>query len=181
MVKKYAETFSERNQEGDWLVLSGGYGLGKTHLALATAEKCIEFYARDYCEQYPDRINRLDIGCPIKFYTATELVEEIRDCYDNDMKNEQIIMNGFKTVKLLIIDDLGTEKCSEWQHEKMYSILDYRYREMLTTIITTNLNFVELKKQISERVVERMIEAAGEYLWKFEGKSYRRVKHGNSN
>ena len=85
-------------------------------------------------------------------------------------------MARYETIPLLIIDDLGTEKASEWQHEKMYLILNHRYNEMKTTIITTNLGIAGLRKQVSERVVERMIEAAGggEYLWKLEGKSYRR-------
>jgi DNA replication protein DnaC len=58
----------------------------------------------------------------------------------------------------------------------MYLILNYRYNEMLPTIITTNLKGSDLTQQLSARVVERMIEATekGKYMLSFKGKSYRR-------
>jgi len=108
--------------------------------------------------------------------SSSELVQSIRDSYDSDQLNELDLMNGYKNTKLLIIDDLGTEKASEWQREKMYIILDYRYRELLPTIITTNLEVGGLQEHLSERVVERIIEATegGKFLLNFEGQSYRR-------
>lgn len=174
VVREYAKTFDERFGEGDWLVLTGNYGLGKTHLALAVAKYTLKFFAKQFVDNNPQAYNRLEMNCPIIFRTATELIENIRDCYENDMKSEEKVMTHFKTVKLLIIDDLGTEKASEWHREKMYSILDYRYRELKTTIITTNLEAGRLRNHISERIVERMIEAGGEYMRGFQGESYRR-------
>lgn len=176
-VKEYVDTFEERYKNGDWLVLSGGYGLGKTHLSLAAAKEIVWFFAGQYLENRPNSINYGGASEKCIFKTSSQLVQEIRNSYDSDAINEKQLMDRFKGVPLLIIDDLGTEKASEWQHEKMYLILNYRYNQMKNTIITTNLDTSELKKQVSSRVVERMIEAAsgGEYLWKFTGKSYRRV------
>lgn len=178
-VKKYAENFEERFQNGDWLLMTGGYGLGKTHLALAAAKEILKYFAVKHIDRNPNQIYYAGATEKIIFTTSSELIQDIRDSYDSDNVNEQEVMNRFKTTPLLIIDDLGTEKASEWQQEKMYIILDYRYRELLPTIITTNLEWEELENHISLRVIERMIEAAGhgKYLRKFQGKSYRRSQN----
>lgn len=179
-VQEYAKTFAERYKAGDWLILSGGYGLGKTHLAFACARECLRYFAEDYIEKNPGAISYYGYNSKVIFRTSSDIVQEIRDSYDSDQINEKEVMFAFKNIPLLIIDDLGTEKASEWQHEKMYTILDYRYREKLPTIITTNLSTYGLKEQVAERVVERMIEAAGngQYLWRFEGKSHRQKSRG---
>ena len=175
-VKEYIENYEKMDDEGNWLVLTGGYGLGKTHLALAAGREILKFYAKEYVKDNPRNYRFLGGRKKAIFINSSELVQEIRDSYDNDMIDERTVMERYKGVELLIIDDLGTEKASDWQHEKMYLILNYRYEECKNTIITTNLNTTELKKQVSERVVERMIEASagGEYLWKLKGESYRR-------
>ena len=115
----------------------------------------------------------------VMFISSSEMIQAIRDSYDSKVKNEQELMNKYKNTPFLIIDDLGTEKSSEWQREKMYIVLNHRYNELLPTIITTNLDAGDLFDHVSERVVERMIEAAGKgkYLLNFKGKSYRRLKN----
>lgn len=175
IVKEYSEKFDEHLENGTWLVLAGGYGLGKTHLALAAGRKAIDFFARDYAEGTRSTIYS---GRPkVKFISSSEMVQSIRDSYDSDEIDEMQLMNGYKKAALLIIDDLGTEKSSEWQKEKMYIILNHRYNQMLPTIITTNLKGSDLTKQLSARIVERMIEATerGKYMISFKGKSYRRI------
>lgn len=176
-VKEYIKTYKKRDKNGDWLVLTGGYGLGKTHLAIASIKKILKYYARKYAEKHKHQLSYGRFNPKGLFKTSSELIQEIRDTYDSDKKNEEELMTKLQTVSLLVIDDLGTEKASDWQHEKMYLILNYRYNQLKNTIITTNLNTNELKQQVSERVVERMIEAAGsgEYLWKLKGESYRRT------
>ena len=177
-VREYTNTFKERLAKGDWLILSGSYGLGKTHLAIAAAKEILYYFAEKYYENNEHSTNYSGASKKITFIPSSELIQEIRDSYDSDMRDERSIMNKYKTVPLLILDDLGTEKASDWQKEKIYNILNHRYLQMFPTIITTNLGSKGLKDQVSERVVERMIEAAGNgrYLWKFKGESYRRSK-----
>lgn len=174
-VKNYAAEFKEHSKNGTWLVLAGGYGLGKTHLALATGKESLKYFAKKKAEKSRSTTSSLQ---KVKFISSSEMIQSIRDSYDSDQLDEMQLMNGYKKAPLLIIDDLGTEKASEWQQEKIYIILNYRYNELLPTIITTNLTGPELKDHISPRVVERMIEAAdrGKYMLSFKGKSYRRSK-----
>ena len=174
-IKEYADNFDRHYKEGNWLIMSGDYGLGKTHLALATARKAVKTFAKEYLKKHPHTLTYIG-DSKIQFLSSSEMIQNIRDSYDSDNINEQELMSGYKNTPLIIIDDLGTEKASEWQKEKMYMILDYRYRQLKPTIITTNLGSGELKEQVSLRVMERMIEASndGKYLYKFRGKSYRR-------
>jgi len=175
-VMNYANDYKKRVKNGTWLVLAGGYGLGKTHLALAAGKKSLKYYAEKKAEK--SRSLSYIGSSPVKFISSSEMIQAIRDSYDSDQLDERQLMNGYKKTSLLIIDDLGTEKASDWQREKMYIVLNYRYNELLPTIITTNLNGSELTKHISPRVVDRMTEAAdrGKYFVKFDGKSYRRSK-----
>lgn len=175
-IKKYAENFDEHYENGDWLVMSGGYGLGKTHLALAVARKAIKTFAKEYLKKNPHSLNYMG-DSKILFISSSNMIQSFRDSYDNDDINEEEFRERYKKTPLLIIDDLGTEKAdNDWLQEKMYMILDYRYRQLKPTVITTNLDKGGLIKQVSLRVVERMVEASadGKYLFKFKGKSYRR-------
>lgn len=177
-VKNYAEDFNERFKKGTWLVLAGSYGLGKTHLALAAGRRSLRYFAEKAAEK--SRSTVYSGSSPVKFISSSEMIQAIRDSYGSDSEDEKTLMNGYKRAKLLIIDDLGTEKASEWQQEKMYLVLNHRYNELLPTIITTNLSGSELTKHISPRVVDRMTEAAerGKYFIRFDGESYRRTKNG---
>jgi len=173
-VMSYATSFEEHYNNGDWLVLSGSFGLGKTHLALAVARHVLKFFAKKNSKTNHGTIYT---GLPkVLFLSSSELIQNIRDSYDSDELDERSLMNKYKNTELLIIDDLGTEKATEWQQEKMYMGLDYRYREMKPTIITTNLSAGELSEHITERVYERIIETTrqGELLIFFEGDSYRK-------
>ena len=177
-VMNYATNFPEHYKNGDWLVLSGTYGLGKTHLALAVGRHVLKFFAKKNAEK---NHGTLYTGMSkVLFLSSSEMIQNIRDSYDSSDLDERTLMNKYKNTELLIIDDLGTEKASEWQQEKLYMVLDHRYRELKPTIITTNLSADELREHISERLYERMIETTrqGELLVFFEGKSYR--KEGNN-
>lgn len=173
-VMQYAKKFDEHYKNGDWLVLSGGYGLGKTHLALAVARHTLKFFAKENAKH--NNGNIYTGRDKVLFLSSSEMIQNIRDSYDSDELDERSLMNSYKNSDLLVIDDLGTEKATEWQQEKLYMVLDYRYREMKPTIITTNLSAGELKEHITERVYERIIETTrqGELLVFFEGESYRK-------
>ena len=64
---------------------------------------------------------------------------------------------------MLILDDLGAEKPSDWVKEQLYVIINRRYENMLPTIITTNCTMNELKDRIGERTASRIIEMTTPY------------------
>ena len=130
-LKKYSEKLVN-GIEKKGLILVGNNGVGKTHLACSIANKLIEN------------------GIPVIYGTLINLLAELRNSYDidNDISEMEII-KLYENVDLLIIDDLGKEKPSEWGLEKLYTIINSRYENNLPVIITTNYNQNSLAERLS--------------------------------
>jgi DNA replication protein DnaC len=118
-----------------WLLLKGGYGCGKTHLAAAIANA------------------RIEHGQPVLFITVPDLLDHLRAAFGPtavsgyDTRFEEI-----RTVSLLILDDLGTEAPTSWAQEKLFQILNYRYNARLPTVITTNHELEEIPLRLRSRL-----------------------------
>lgn len=134
IARKYAEDFKNFKEKGEGLYFVGGYGTGKTHFAAA-----ISLYL-------------IKQGIPVIFKTLIDLLAEIRKTFDdNSNVNEFEVLELYKTVDLLVIDDLGKESPTEWSLAMLYAILNERYEACLPTIITTNYNDAELIRRLSVR------------------------------
>lgn len=130
-LKNYSEKLVN-GIEKKGLVLVGNNGVGKTHLACSIANKLIEN------------------GTPVIYGTLINLLAELRNSYDTDNNiSEMEIIKLYENVDLLIIDDLGKEKPSEWGLEKLFTIVNSRYENNLPVIITTNYNQNSLVERLS--------------------------------
>lgn len=120
-----------------WLVLKGGYGCGKTHLAAAIAN------------------HRLNLGHPVLFINTPDLLDHLRAAYSPhaettyDERFEQV-----RNASLLVLDDLGTQSNTEWAQEKLYQIFNHRYNMRLPTVITTNEELESIEIRIQSRMVD---------------------------
>ena len=85
--------------------------------------------------------------------------------------SEENIINFYGSKELLVIDDVGAEKVSDWSRQMFYTLIDRRYREMSQTIITSNLDLDKLAEIIDERISSRIIEM-GKVI-KLGGKDWR--------
>lgn len=181
-VLKYLGNYQELEAKGSWLIMIGDYGTGKTHLAVAMMKKICYGYAGKAVQEYQDfplSIIRGQINIrPVLFVKTPELLEKIRTAYDRNDINEDDVLSTYKLKKFLVIDDLGSEKPSGWQQEKLYSILDYRYSNLRPTVITSNYDLNELVGRIGQRIVDRIQEAAGDYITGWKGESYRMKGEG---
>ncbi|AFV18366.1 primosomal protein DnaI [Bacillus thuringiensis Bt407] len=150
---KYVKTFKE--WDGESLMLWGDPGNGKTHLAAAI-------------------VNELSKkGYIVVFQSVPELLQRIRRTFNSENKeNETQIMRALLECDLLILDDIGAEKTTEWVEEKLFNIIDGRYRKELPTLYTSNLEPKELKNQVGKRSYDRMVETS--LTVKNEAASYRR-------
>ena len=110
--KRYAENFPQHFSRGEGLYIEGTNGTGKTHLAVAIA------------------LELLEKGTPVIFKTASDLLADIKKTYDDGGEEESKVMSLFKTVDLLIIDDLGKERCTDWSISLLFSLINDRYEEM---------------------------------------------------
>lgn len=122
-----------KNPQG-WLLLEGGYGSGKTHLAAAAAN-----YA----------VNR---GLPTLFITVPDLLDSLRFAYDDPETTFERRFDEIRNSELLILDDFGTQNATPWAQEKLFQIINYRYINKLATIITTNLMLDEIEARIRSRL-----------------------------
>ena len=83
-------------------------------------------------------------GIPVRFLTVTKFLDELRACYDKDKKelreNFDDVFEYFCTVKVLLLDEWGKEKASDWAWEKFFALMDerFRYYDRRLTLLATN-------------------------------------------
>ena len=120
-----------------WLVLFGGYGCGKTHLAAAIANQAIER------------------GQPVLFVVVPDLLDYLRATFGpNSPVSYDQRFDEVRNAPLLILDDLGTQSATPWAEEKLFQILNYRYNARLPTVITSNHSMEEIDLRIRSRLVD---------------------------
>jgi DNA replication protein DnaC len=128
-----AKDFAE-NPDG-WIVFTGGYGCGKTHLAAAIANY------------------RASQGYPVMFVVVPDLLDHLRATFNPsssvsyDRRFEEI-----RTTPLLVLDDLGTQAMTPWVREKLYQLFNYRYNARLPTVITSADEFEEIDPRLRSRM-----------------------------
>ncbi len=152
----YCKNFAKNLHEGRGLFLTGTVGTGKTHLIAAI----IDYIARIYKRKY----NLL-----IMYFTSIGLLSELKNSYEDKTSDELIF--DIKHCTLLVIDDFGAEKTTDWVLETYFEIIDYRYSNLFPTIIATNLTDKEIKEKLSERIMSRIYEVNKGI--KLVGKDYR--------
>ena len=153
--RTYAKNFLSNRDQGIGLFITGSVGSGKTHLVSAI----IDYIARVYKRKVDDLI----------FITSVNLLSRIKFSFEN--KTTESLLKKLEAADLLVIDDLGIEKSSDWTYEIFYKIIDSRYSNLLPVIITSNLTDTELKEKMSERIVSRLYEMCKGI--KLTGKDYR--------
>lgn len=133
-------------QCGDGIFFTGPAGTGKTTKAAQTVLECMH-------TRFVERIGPVDFI----FETATQILFNLRRCYSDKDRDEQAMLNRYCMVDLLVIDDLGVEKCSEWVLQMFHMIIDYRYSHKKATIITSNKSTCELAKRWEDdRITSRI-------------------------
>lgn len=120
---------------GNFLVLAGPTGVGKTHLALAIA-----------WEWFED-------GFDVLFSRADNLLDRLRQSYDDNTYHKHF--DSICRLHLLVLDDLGTEQAKDWAGEKMDRIVDWRYINRLPLVVTTNAKSEDLAERVASRLADK--------------------------
>ncbi len=122
------------------VLLQGNPGVGKSHLLFALANKWIEQ------------------GVGFLFENVSEMFDTLRAGYDKGTYKEE--MNRIQSTEVLVMDDLGSEKPSEWVEEKLFQVLDHRVMHSKPTFFTTNCKSSDLKNKLHERITSRIKDMA---------------------
>lgn len=141
-IRDYCDDIDNQLDEGNGIWLHGSAGTGKTSLAMLVSKTALE------------------AGHSVAIYSMPRLLARIRRTYDTDASEEGYLsfFDRLTSVDLLHIDDLGAEKRTDWVLEQLYAIVDRRYEEQRSIVVTTNMETDELKEQIGERTVSRLLQ-----------------------
>lgn len=156
LCQRYATGFDEMIAKNQGLLFTGDVGTGKTYAAA-----CIANYLLDRC-------------VPVVMTSFVKILEQAQNFRGDE---EERYIRRMNSAKLLVIDDLGAERSTDFALEKVYNIIDSRYRASLPMILTTNLTLKEMKEATDirySRIYDRIFEAC--YPMEFTGPSWRKVE-----
>jgi DNA replication protein DnaC len=141
-VRSFVRSIDERLEAGDGLWFAGDVGTGKTSLAMLVSKAAI------------------DAGHSAAIYSVPRLIAEIKSTYDRDSDDSYMkLFRRLCSVDLLHLDDLGAERPTEWVLEQVYSIVNERWQDGRSIVVTSNLiDLDEVRKQVGPRTVSRLLE-----------------------
>jgi len=146
-LREYVENFvAIRRQKFNSVLLIGDVGVGKTHLLAGAAQKLQA------------------LGHQVVFVNTVELIENLREAelnklnpaFEGESLRSQI--TTLSTAEVVVFDDVGKEKITEWVQVQYYRLINYRYQAMLPTLFSSNLDIRELSEEIGSTVASRMVE-----------------------
>lgn len=139
------------------LFFTGGVGTGKTHLSVGVLRALFEQH-----------------GKRGQFYATIDLLDRYKATFDADRATETVdaVDSALRKTPLLVLDDWGTERATDWAQERLFHLVDERYRERLPLIITTNADLMDMPK----RIVSRLADAQECQRLYFGGRDMRAVQ-----
>lgn len=137
-MKRYVENFPELKKQGKGLLLYGNVGRGKTYAACEVANALI------------------DKGYSVLVTNFSRVLNKLQSTFE-----KQEYIDSLNDFALLVIDDLGIERSTEYAKEQVFNVIDSRYRAGKPMIITTNLSMDNIKNPAdveNSRIYDRIIE-----------------------
>jgi DNA replication protein DnaC len=155
-VNKYIAMFDEPPVSNP-LFLTGSYGTGKTHLAVAIMKHLID----------KGKIRTA-------YYTTTmRMIRDIRSSYHHKSDStEQEVIDRYIVKDLLVLDEVGLQNGTDNEKLLIYEVLNGRYENMSPTVLISNLPYIDLKNYLGERVIDRL-KGKGGILAVFDWESER--------
>jgi DNA replication protein DnaC len=134
-----------RDPDG-WLVLVGGTGSGKTHLAAAIAH---EWQAA---------------GRRVEFFFVPDLLDSLRAARGRDDEVSGSAVDWVRTCDHLVLDDLGVHSSTPWAQEKLFQIVNYRYNAKLPTVVTVRGSLEEIPESWASRMCDAKVSLVFEMM-----------------
>ena len=144
-VRRFVRDLEGNLEQGKGIWFMGDPGTGKTALAMLISKLAIE------------------AGRTVAVYSTPRLLSVVREAIDSE-GGILGLLDLLAGVELLHLDDLGAERQTDWVLEQLYSIVNTRYEDQRSVIVTTNYEPAQLAEQIGARTVSRLIEMCGDPL-----------------
>ncbi len=142
--RRFVADIDAQLDAGRGLWFMGPVGTGKTTLAMLVSKAAIK------------------AGRSVAIYSLPRLLNEIRDTHRAE-RSHVALLDRLTAVDLLHLDDVGAERSTDWVLEELYSIVNGRYEDERSMVITTNIDTREaLCDQITARTVSRLTEMCDE-------------------
>ena len=137
---EFAQNFDKHLKAGTFAVFSGQPGTGKSHLAIAIAQEVMR-------------------GGSALYTSAIDAVRMIRDTWKRDSeKTETQVLQMLASIDLLVLDEIGVQYGTEAEQVTLFDIIDKRYRDLMPTILLTNLNASGMRSFLGDRSFDRLRE-----------------------
>lgn len=133
ITQKVRDQIANRNGLYFW----GNPGVGKTHLVCAIIKILLGNFK-------------------VKYFNVGDLLERLRAEFNKPEVEEGILEQIMNFKGVLVLDDIGAEKASEWTRERLYLIINKRYEDMFPTIFTSNYNLSDLQERLGDRITSRI-------------------------
>jgi DNA replication protein DnaC len=174
-----AKMVQEYPAEKAGLLFVGPVGIGKTHLACATLRELVLAGHSGLFYSYPDLLTEIR-----RTYNDNGGLKHFTDPDGNRWETESQILSHVINVDVLLLDELGKVKASEWVLDKIREIIGGRYARKNTTLITTNFPLdpkqapgkpaeIPLQEKIGADMVSRLREMC--HIVEMEGSDYRHI------
>lgn len=151
--------------QGRGLFLFGTYGTGKTHLSIATVRQLMVTGPDRFGVRIPETelriygVNHEEYdGLYCSFFSVVDLLDAMRPGSEVKQAHGDWLFYRARYDDLVILDDIGAEKATDWVAERLYSIIDTRYRMERATIFTSNLSEKKMQDRLGGRIVSRIYE-----------------------
>lgn len=131
------------------LLLTGDKGRGKTHLACGILHEVFERH-----------------GVRGQFWPVVDLLDRYRATFDADRATETVeqVDAQLRRLDLIVLDDLGTQKSTEWAEERLYRLVDERYRDMRPLVVTTNVTLQEMPDRVMSRLADGAVSTVVQFV-----------------
>lgn len=154
--KEYAHSFDDSYRAGRCLILFGNPGTGKTHLAASIANYLVT-----------------ETEHTAVYRSLFSILQAVKNTYGAKVEvTERDIFRTLEKPSLLIIDEIGATKSTEFELATLFAIINARYEAQLPTVIISNLDAKDLAGAIGDRCVDRLREGGGRAV-RFEWESMR--------
>lgn len=153
-IKDYIDNLKDNLEMGKCIVMCGGVGTGKTHLAVSVAHEAMAQ------------------GKTAVYTTVSNLILKIRDTWGTGKTMEMV--DTFASADLLILDEVGVQAGTENEKNILFDVLNARYSDMKATIVLSNLTQSDVAKYLGLRVWDRLKENGG-FSISLVGNSYRKT------